>query len=119
MSLIRISESNDWTVDYDRERGMYRVSYFEDGHFRDEHWFDAYEDKECLIKCKDCSFKHYSESGNLWCDMFNNITFKNGYCYLGGRETNLTKIGSEIIDEFNSIPEMYPITAEEIRELLK
>ena len=46
MSLIRISESDDWIVDYDRERGMYRVSYFEDGHFVDEHWFDAYEEKE-------------------------------------------------------------------------
>ena len=46
MSLIRISESDDWIVDYDRERGMYRVSYFEDHHFKDEHWFDAYEDKE-------------------------------------------------------------------------
>lgn len=46
MSLIRISESDDWIVDYDRERGMYRVSYFEDNHFVDEHWFDAYEDKE-------------------------------------------------------------------------
>lgn len=46
MSLIRISESDDWIVDYDRERGMYRVSYFEDGHFKDECWFDCYEDKE-------------------------------------------------------------------------
>lgn len=46
MSLIRISESDDWIVDYDRERGMYRVSYFEDNHFVDEHWFDAYEEKE-------------------------------------------------------------------------
>ena len=42
MSLIRISESDDWIVDYDRERGMYRVSYFEDNHFKDEHWFDEY-----------------------------------------------------------------------------
>lgn len=46
MSLIRISESDDWIVDYDRDRGMYRVSYFEDCHFVDEHWFDAYEEKE-------------------------------------------------------------------------
>lgn len=44
--LIRISESEDWIIDYDKERGMYRVSYFEDNHFVDEHWFDAYEDKE-------------------------------------------------------------------------
>ena len=46
MSLIRISESDDWIVDYDRDRGMYRVSYFEDNHFVDEHWFDAYEERE-------------------------------------------------------------------------
>ena len=46
MSLIRISESDNWVVDYDRERGMYRVSHFEDGHFVDEHWFDCYEERE-------------------------------------------------------------------------
>lgn len=46
ISLIRISESDDWIVDYDRERGMYRVSYFEDNHFKDECWFDCYEEIE-------------------------------------------------------------------------
>ena len=46
MSLIRISESDDWIVDYDRERGMYRVSYFEDSHFKDEYWFDCFEERE-------------------------------------------------------------------------
>lgn len=46
MSWMRISESEDWFVDYDRERGMYRVSYFEDNHFVDECFFDAYEEKE-------------------------------------------------------------------------
>ena len=50
MSLIRISESDDWFVDYDRERGMYRVSYFEDGHYKDEYWFDCYEEKEVTNK---------------------------------------------------------------------
>ena len=45
-NLIRISESDDWTVDYDRERGMYRVSYFQDNHFVDECWFDAFEERE-------------------------------------------------------------------------
>lgn len=49
MGLIRISESDDWIVDYDRDRGMYRVSYFEDYHFVDEHWFDAYEEKEIRL----------------------------------------------------------------------
>ena len=50
MSLIRISESDGWIVDYDRGRGMYRVSYFEDNHFVDEHWFDCYEEKEATNK---------------------------------------------------------------------
>lgn len=45
-NLIRISETDDWTVDYDRERGMYRVSYFQDYMYIDEHWFDAYEERE-------------------------------------------------------------------------
>ena len=46
MSLIRILESEDFFVNYDTDRGMYRVSYFEDNHFVDECWFDAYEEKE-------------------------------------------------------------------------
>lgn len=57
MSLIRISESDDWIVDYDRERGMYRVSHFEDGHFKDEHWFDCFEEKEPFI----IDFSHLSD----------------------------------------------------------
>ncbi len=50
MSLIRISESKDWVVDYDTDRGVYRVSYFEDNHFQDEYWFDCYEDKELSVE---------------------------------------------------------------------
>lgn len=50
MSLIRISESDNWIIDYDRERGMYRVSYFEDYHFKDEYWFDCFEEKEVTNK---------------------------------------------------------------------
>lgn len=51
MSLIRISESSDgWIVDYDRERGMYRVSHSEDDIWYEEHWFDAYEDKELSVE---------------------------------------------------------------------
>ena len=33
-------------MDYDKEYGMYRVSYFQDNHFVDECWFDAYEERE-------------------------------------------------------------------------
>ena len=46
MALINIYESDDWIIDYDRERGMYRVSYFEDNHFKDECWFDCCEERE-------------------------------------------------------------------------
>ena len=44
--MIRISEQENWCVDYDPERGMYRVTYFENNHYVDECCFDAYEDKE-------------------------------------------------------------------------
>lgn len=50
MALSRVCYSDDWFVDYDRDRGMYRVSYFQDNHFVDEFWFDAYEEKELGYK---------------------------------------------------------------------
>lgn len=46
MDVITISMSDDWIVDYDKSRGMYRVSVFSDGHLWDEYWFDAYEERE-------------------------------------------------------------------------
>lgn len=46
MDVVTISYTDDWVIDYDKSRGMYRVSYFQDNHFVDEHWFDAYEEKE-------------------------------------------------------------------------
>ena len=46
MSLFPVSESDDFVVHYDPMKGMYRVTVFNNGHFYDEHWFDAYEDKE-------------------------------------------------------------------------
>ena len=61
-NLIRISTSDDWTVDYDRERGMYRVSYFKDNHFVDEHWFDCYEDKEIPVGFPECFV-----GDTVWC----------------------------------------------------
>ena len=53
MNLIRISESEDFTVDYDRERGMYRVGILENGHCKESYWFDAYEEKE--VRLPSCS----------------------------------------------------------------
>ena len=50
MNLIRICESEDFVVDYDRGRGMYRVSVFKDNHFQDEYWFDCYGERELNIQ---------------------------------------------------------------------
>lgn len=41
--LIRICDSDEVVVDYDRSTGKYRVSLFKDGHFQDEWWFDEYK----------------------------------------------------------------------------
>ena len=103
-NLIRILETDDWVVDYDKGRGMYRVSKFEDYHFKDEIWFDAYEEREYLVRCKDCILKHYSESNNLWCDIFNTIMPEDGYCCFGDNNLESIEIDSEIIDKFNDIP---------------
>lgn len=46
MDVVRTHDSDDFVVDYDKSRGMYRVTIFKDGHFWDEVWFDAYEEKE-------------------------------------------------------------------------
>lgn len=48
MSLIRISESDDWIVDYETESRTYRVSYFEDGHFVDQCKFNEYKEQILL-----------------------------------------------------------------------
>lgn len=77
MSLIRISESDDWIVDYDRERGMYRVSYFEDGHYKDEYWFDCFEEREIdnriekiieKLECLKINFKEFLLKRNKYLD---------------------------------------------------
>ena len=63
--MIRISVSDNFIVDYDENRGMYRVSVFNKGHFWNEYWFDAYEkeflrktgywiDKGYEIECSEC-----------------------------------------------------------------
>lgn len=62
MSLIRIAESDEFIVDYDPDRGMYRVSAFEDCYFSEEYWFDAYIptghwiDHGYEIECSACGF---------------------------------------------------------------
>ena len=66
MSLIRISTSDDFIVDYDRDRGMYRVSVFDEGHFWDEFWFDAYEEKEVGVKDIAMPVKRWEYYNHEW-----------------------------------------------------
>ena len=90
MSLIRISESDDWIVDYDKERGMYRVSYFKDGHFVDELWFDAYEEKEI---CNCVMTKNTYEYNDLWlvCECGYGNMVHSRYCGNCGKKLNVIK----------------------------
>ena len=39
---IIISETDDWIIDYNPDNKRYRVSYFEEGHFKDEVIFYEY-----------------------------------------------------------------------------
>lgn len=48
--FVRILETDDWVVDYDKENKRYRVSYFEDNHFKEELYFNAYTEKEKYIQ---------------------------------------------------------------------
>ena len=60
--FIRILETEDWVVDYDKENDRYRAAWFVGLNFVDEVWFDAYKEKETslsevlnkleLIECK-------------------------------------------------------------------
>lgn len=58
MSLMRISESDDWIVDYDTDAGIYRVSYFEDGHFVNQCKFGEYRVEDYsmqkALNARDC-----------------------------------------------------------------
>lgn len=60
--VTRIHVSDDFIVDYDKSRGMYRVSTFEDYRIKDEYWFDAYEEKE--IKEVYIVYGNINESGD-------------------------------------------------------
>lgn len=60
----KITESQNWIIDYDTERGMYRVSYFIDNCFQDEVYFDAYENIEINSERINESCKFYKQNIN-------------------------------------------------------
>jgi hypothetical protein len=41
---IKIKETPDWIIDYDLCKDRYRISYFENGHFKDEVIFREYRE---------------------------------------------------------------------------
>ena len=43
-SWVTIKETDDWIIDYDKNKGRYRISYFEYGHFKDEVIFREYQE---------------------------------------------------------------------------
>ena len=43
---ITLKETPDWIIDYDVKNNSYRISYFEDGHFKDEVIFVGYTSTE-------------------------------------------------------------------------
>ena len=60
--MIRVSENDNFIVDYFPDKDIYRLSTFEDGHFQDEYWFHAYVDfghwidHGYEIECSKCGF---------------------------------------------------------------
>ena len=69
--LVRIKEADDWIIDYNPNSGEYRISYFEDNHFKDEVFFMSTKknlDTEIIIACphcKVCSIKLTREEYDL------------------------------------------------------
>lgn len=102
MSWMRISESEDWIVDYDKERGMYRVSYFEDNHFVDECIFDAYEEKETR---KHGYWKLLDECSNagVYCSVCNKKVYKEYYGNVNPKSKFCPNCGAIMDGEFEKI----------------
>lgn len=67
MSLIRISENDNWIVDYETDSRTYRVSYFEDGHFVDQCRFGEYrvEDYSMRKALEACDYKVFKNTSNI------------------------------------------------------
>lgn len=64
--VVNIYEDKYVAVDYNKSGKIYRVTIYEDGHFKDEFWFDEYKaDKENRMTtlprviekpCYDCGY---------------------------------------------------------------
>lgn len=97
MNFIKISESDNAVVRYDKNRGMYVVSIFEDGHCKYEVWFDAYEEKE-LPETNYCNCERTKDKDEYWgywieceCGYKSNT---DGATYCGGCGKRIRVIGT-------------------------
>ena len=103
MSLIEIANSDDFVVDYDPDRGMYRVSIFKDRHFWDEFWFDAYEgefkDNKFDIKGYGMSKEHNPKSKEIY-DFISKLDFENGdyFCFKSGGDGDNGEFLMDLLD---------------------
>lgn len=64
--MIRVSESLDFIVEYDPERGMYKLSTLFDGYVMDEYWFDAYGSKEMNRRDVAIPVKRFKNYNHEW-----------------------------------------------------
>ena len=126
MALLRICESDNFFVDYDIGRGMYRLSTFDSNadypdsnYVKERYWFDAYEEKEL-----DKSFPQtigditfYSKAELFeWVETQQQIND----LFMSVLSTSIASIPDEIINKFNSIGcTSFQMTSEEIKEILE
>ena len=79
MEFIRILENDNFIVDYDKWNHQYRVSYFEDYHFKEECYFDAYKGDVNMDKYGFAK-EHNPKSREIY-DFISELDFKNGDCF--------------------------------------
>ena len=106
MDLIRICTSDDFDVDYDKERGMYRVTVFENGHFWDEFWFDCYEERELALYNKAIIFPQ----------TMGNMTFYSKEELIDWVEKQQKRNAEKLLSLVGQIPEKYNKKTEIVHE---
>lgn len=99
MSLIRISENDNWIVDYETDSKTYRVSYFEDGYFVDQCKFGEYrvEDYSMRKALEACDYKVFKNTANIENYTFEQI--KAAIDDFNKMTTDLSKSDKEMYEE--------------------
>ena len=92
MGLFRISENDNFIVDYDKDRSMYRVSVFIDNHFLDEYWFSEKTDTRDVPTLIMSIFFFWWHGYCRRCNEYIYYDFDNGY-EVGNRKHYCLKCG--------------------------